>query len=122
MTITLAAPMGKVITEAGRVDVKILARQIDVTVPTIARVLGKSAKFLNSHPTAPSLQRRALQVVDRVNELAHVLGGVPFAIAFLKTPTKELGERSPLDVLMTDDNGFQAGLSHIDSFLMMDPD
>jgi hypothetical protein len=114
--------MGKVITDEGRVDVKILARQIDVTVPTIAKLLGKSPKFLNSHPTAPSFQPRALQIVDRVNELAHALGGVPFAIAFLKTPTKELGEKSPLDLLKTDENGFQAGLNYIDSFLMMDPD
>jgi hypothetical protein len=70
----------------------------------------------------PSFQPRTLEFVDRLNELAHALGGVPFATEFLKTSTQELGEKSPLDLLNTDENGFQVGLSYIESFLMMDPD
>jgi hypothetical protein len=70
----------------------------------------------------PSFQPRALEIADRLNELANALGGVPFAATFLKTRTRELGEKSPLDLLNADENGFQVGLSYVDSFLMMDPD
>ena len=122
MAIAARTPMSDILTDAGRVDVKRLAREIDVTIPTLAKVLGKTANFLNAHPDAPSLQPRALQIANRVNELAGELGGLRFAVAFLKTPTRELGERSPLEVLANGESGYQAALSMIDSFLAMDPD
>jgi hypothetical protein len=123
MAITLTAPLGNVITDEGRVDVKSLARSIDVTVPSIARTLHKSARYLHDHPTARSVQPRALQLVDRVNTLAGELGGLKFALAWLKTPTPELGGRSAMDLITSgEDRDFEVALGHIDSFLMADPD
>jgi hypothetical protein len=66
----LLAALGSVLTAQGRVDVKALARELDVTLPVLARTLGKSPQFLREYPTAPSVQPRALQLVDRVNEIA----------------------------------------------------
>jgi hypothetical protein len=122
MALALNAPLGGVITDEGRVDAKALARQIDVSVPTIARVLGKSPRFLNDYPTAKSAQRRALTLVDRVNDLAGELGGLKFAIVWLKTPMRELGGRSALEALAGTDDAFATAIGFIDDFLNAVPD
>jgi uncharacterized protein (DUF2384 family) len=123
MVLTAVAPLNDVITEQGRVDVKSLARTIDVSIPSIARALGLSARYLNGHPTAKSVQPRALQIVSRLSSLAENLGGTKFAVAWLNTPTPELGEKSAIDLITSgDDRGFDVALKHIDSFLMADPD
>jgi hypothetical protein len=119
MAITFTAPIGAVLTQEGRVNVKQLARELDVTLPQIARVLGRSPQFLRERPTAPSVQPRALQIVDRLNSLAGALGGLKFAIAWLKTPSPELGNISALDALAT---RFDVGITHIDGWLTMQPD
>lgn len=123
MTLTASAPLSDVITEGGRVDVKSLARAIDVSMPRIARALHLSARYLNGHPTAKSVQPRALQIVSRLSSLAEQLGGTKFAVAWLNTPTPDLGEKSAIDLITGgDDRGFDVALKHIDSYLMMDPD
>jgi hypothetical protein len=71
MASAMLAPLNAVLTDRGSVDVNALARALDVDLPTLARVLGKSSQFLRKYPTAPSVQLRALQLVDRVNALAH---------------------------------------------------
>jgi hypothetical protein len=116
------APLGGVITEEGRVDAKALARQLDVSVPTIANVLGKSPRLLNDYPTAKSAQRRALTFVDRVNDLAGELGGLKFAIVWLKTPMRDLGGRSALEALEGNDAAFATAIGFIDDFLNAVPD
>jgi hypothetical protein len=122
MALVLNAPLGGVITDEGRVDAKVLAREIDVSVPTIAKLLGKSPRFLNDYPTAKSAQRRALTLVDRVNDLAAELGGLKFAIVWLKTPMRELGDRSAIEVLSGGDDAFAMGIGFIDDYLNAVPD
>jgi hypothetical protein len=122
MVLILNAPLGAVITDEGRVDAKVLAEQIDVTVPTVAKVLGKSARFLREYPSAKSAQRRALSFVDRVNDLAIELGSLKYAIAWLKTPMRELDEKSPIEVLAGDDEAFAIAIGFIDDFLKAVPD
>jgi len=118
MALTLTSPARQRHHDEGRVDVKSLARSIDVTVPSIARTLHKSARYLHDHPTARSVQPRALQLVDRVNTLAGELGGLKFALAWLKTPTPELGGRSAMDLSSAARTAtFEVALGHIDSFL-----
>lgn len=78
----------------------------------MARVLGKSPQFLQKYPTAPSVQLRALQLVDRVNALAHAFGGLRHAITWLKMPVEELGNISALDALQM---RFNVGIAHIDA-------
>ncbi len=123
MVLSATAPLNDVITEGGRVDVKSLARAIDISIPIMARVLGLSARYLNGHPTAKSVQPRALQIASRLSSLAENLGGTKFAVAWLNTPTPELGEKSAIDLITSgDDRGFDVALKHIDSYLMADPD
>jgi len=123
MALTHTAPLGNVISDSGRVDAKRLALSIDVTLPTLARALGKSPRRLHDDPTAKSIQTRALQIVDRVNKLAEDLGGTKFALAWLNLPTAELGGESAMDYLTSgDDRKFAVGLNHIDLYLMMVPD
>ncbi len=122
MGLSLNAPLGAVITDEGRVDVKVLALQIDVSVQTIAKVLGKSARFLNGYPTAKCAQKRALILVDRVNDLADQLGGLKFAVAWLKTPMRGLGGRTALQALEGNDDVFETAIGFIDDFLKAVPD
>lgn len=122
MALLLAPPLAKVVTEEGRVDAKLLSKTIHVSVPTLAKVLGKSPRFLNEYPSAQSFQRRALVLINRVTNLAAELGGLKFALVWLKTPTQELGGRSPLDVLEGDDDAFAIGIGFIDDYLNAVPD
>jgi uncharacterized protein (DUF2384 family) len=123
MALTASAPLNEVITQEGRVDIKSLARAIDVSIPSIARTFGLSARYLNGNPTAKSLQPRALQIVSRLNSLAEVLGGTKFAIAWVNTPTPELGGKSAIQLITSGiDREFDIALQHIDSYLAMDPD
>ncbi len=119
MVITMLAPLNAVLTEHGSIDVNALARDLEVELPTLARVLGKPTQFLQKYPTAPSVQIRALQVVDRVNALAHAFGGLRHAIAWLKMPVEELGNISALDALRM---RFDVGIAHIDGWVAMLPD
>ena len=123
MELSLTAPLGNVITDDGRVNVTSLARSIDVGVPVIARLFGRSARYLHDHPTAKSFQPRALVVVDRINALAQQLGGVKFALMWLNMLTAELGGESAMDLLTSGDaRRFEVAIHHIDSNLKMDPD
>ncbi len=117
--ITMLAPLNAVLTENGSVDVTALARDLEVELATMARVLGKSPQFLQKYPTAPSVQLRALQLVDRVNALAHAFAGLRHAIAWLKMPVEELGNISALDALQM---RFDVGIAHIDRWVAMLPD
>jgi hypothetical protein len=119
MAIAMLAPLNAVFTDQGSVDVNALARELEIDLPTLARVLGKSSQFLRKYPTAPSVQPRALQLADRVNALAHAFGGLKHTIAWLKTPARELGDVSTLDALQV---RFDVGISHIDGWVMMLPD
>jgi uncharacterized protein (DUF2384 family) len=64
-------------------------------------------------------ERTARQLADRVNSSACQLGGLKFAIAWLKTPTRDLGSRSTIDVLKTN---FDVAIIHIDGRLAVTPD
>jgi hypothetical protein len=123
MALTMTDPLSSLITENGRINIKTLAQAIDLTVPKIALALGKSARFLNEHPTAPSVQPRALQLIDRINSLAYLFGGLRFAIAWLKTPTPELGNCSTMDLITAgDDRSFEVALDFIDRRVRLTPD
>jgi hypothetical protein len=123
LPIDLTAPLGNIITNDGRVDVKSLAQKIDLTMPTIAKALGKSVRYLHEKPTARSIQPRALLIVDRVNSLASELGGVNYAVAWLNTPTPELGGKSTMDLITSgEDRSFEVALGFIDSYLTATPD
>jgi Protein of unknown function (DUF2384) len=62
-------------------------------------------------------------VDDLFNELARQLGGVKFALTWLNMPTAELGGESAMDLLTSGDTRrFEVAISHIDSYLTMDPD
>lgn len=122
MALVLNAPLGDVLADDGRVDVTILAGKIGVSVPEIAKVVGKSRSLFRTSPTAKSAQRRALTLVDRINDLAGELGGLKFAIAWIKTPMRQLGNRSTFEVLSGDDRSFALGIGFIDDYINGVPD
>lgn len=121
MPLTLLAPLGSVLTDVGRVDAKKLAHKLDLSIPKLAPALGKSARWLNDNPTAPSIQAPALQIVDALNALADSLGGLKFANAWLKTPTREFG-RTPAEILQKEPHGRATVIALIDAIVNGEPD
>jgi Protein of unknown function (DUF2384) len=122
MTLTALAPLGPVLTDQGRVDVKRLSLELDLPVPALAPALGRSSRWVNEHPTAASLQPAALELVDAINALAESLGGMKFARAWLKTPNAEFAARTPADILRHEKNGRSAVVGLIWAVVTHQPD
>jgi len=122
MVLTAFAPLGKVLTEEGRVNVKQLATELDLTVPMLAFALGRSSRWINEHPTARSLQPAALELVDAVNALAQSLGGMKFARAWFKTPNRDFAGRTPADILRSEPNAREAIVGVIGAIVTHEPD
>lgn len=91
------------ITEEGRVDVKVLARLLDLPLATLAPALGLTRRALDVNPTAPKAQVRARRFLMTMNELAVNLTQKRYALFWLKTPRTEFGRRSPADWLKDGD-------------------
>lgn len=89
----------EVVTDSGRIDLKKLARSLDLTMPELAAVLGAKPRSLNAHPTAKRPQEAAIKLVQMVNDLSDTLQERRFALYWLRTPQTELGGDTPLDWL-----------------------
>lgn len=94
-----AASAVQAIQANGRVNVRDLAREIDVPIDALAGALGKTTRWLNEEPEAASIQPAASRIVLMVNELAEHLGDKRYALFWLKTPQPEFGDQTPTDYL-----------------------
>ncbi|MDB5073253.1 MAG: hypothetical protein JWM87_4364 [Candidatus Eremiobacteraeota bacterium] len=122
MALSALAPLGTVLTDLGRVDIKRLSAELDLPVPALAPALGRSSRWINEHPTAASFQPAALELVDAINALARSLGGMKFARAWLKTPNPQFAQRTPADVLRFETNGRSAVVGLIRGIVTHQPD
>jgi hypothetical protein len=122
MALHALAPLGSVLTDLGRVDIKRLSVELDLSVPALAPALGRSSRWVNEHPTAASLQPAALELVAAINALAQSLGGMKFARAWLKTPNEQFAHRTPADVLRYETNGRSAVVGLIWGIVTHQPD
>lgn len=89
----------EVVSDSGRIDLKKLARSLDLTMPELAPILGSKPRSLNAHPTAKRPQEAAIKLVQMINDLSETLQERRFALYWLRTPQAELGDETPLDWL-----------------------
>ena len=108
------------ITGDGRVDVKKLARLLDLPLATIAPAIGVTQRALNVNPTSVKAQRNAARLLTAMNELARSLLEKRYAIFWLKTPSDVFGGRSPADWLK--DGDLNGVCTHINRLVRRQPD
>ena len=89
-----------VMAEDGRVDAKKLAGAIDVTLTQLAQILEVKPKNLTESPTGRKLQEPAMKLVAMMNDVAEYVQDKRYALYWLRTPRRELGDRTALDCLM----------------------
>jgi hypothetical protein len=104
----------------GRIDLKTLARALDLPLATIARALGLSQRTGKVNSTSPKVQANAAELLTAMNELALSLTDKRFAIFWLKTPYKALGGRTPADWLK--DGDLDGVCSYINRLVRGQPD
>ena len=104
----------------GRIDVKVLARELDLPMATIAPALGLSVRALNANPTSFKAQAKAAKLLAAMNELAVNLLAKRYAILWLKTPQTAFGNRTAADWLHEGD--LDTVCAEIRSFIMNEPD
>jgi len=120
LTLERGALDADVINDAGRIDLQILARTLDLTVPELAAIVHSSARTVNKNPDAKSLQPAAQKLVHFMNDLTSALGERRFAIYWLNTPQRELKDETPLMWLRKGRLDDVAG--YVDAFIRMQPD
>ena len=89
-----------VVTDDGRVDAKMLAAAMDVTLAQLAQILRVKPKNLTESPTSRKIQEPAIKLVGMMNDVADYVREKKFALYWLRTPQRELGDRTPLDWLL----------------------
>ena len=89
-----------VVAAGGRIDAKKLAGAIDVTLADLARILNVKPKCLTESPTSRKIQEPAAKLVTMMNDVADFVQEKKFALYWLRTPQRELGERTALDWLL----------------------
>jgi hypothetical protein len=88
-----------VITDQGRIDVKLLATSLDLPMSTIAPALGLKPRTVNDNPTGASLQPKAAVLLAMANDLAIELGEKRFVVLYLKSPRPEFKGKAAADLL-----------------------
>jgi len=104
----------------GRIDVKALARGLDVPIAVIAPALGVTPRALNANPTSFKAQSKAAKLLAVMNELALNLTEKRYAIFWLKTPYPAFGGNTAADWLRAGD--LDGVCREIRSSIMNEPD
>ena len=99
---TLAVPLPELHSQtSGRIDAGKIAAFLDVPLPKVAAALGASYAAVHKTPDAPSLQqglgpiKRSLTLVSRGTRNRRE------ARIWLNTPHPDLGEKTPLEVILS---------------------
>jgi len=121
---TIKAPLGAftddVTDEQGRVNIKQLARALDLPMTTIAPALGLKPRVLNDNPAGKSFQSNAIILLDMANELAVLLGGKKYVVLYLKTGQPDFKDETPADQLKK--GRLQFMRSYVNDAITMKPD
>jgi hypothetical protein len=89
-----------VISADGRVDAKLLAEALDVTITELAKILDVKPKNLMDLPTARKIQEPASKLLDLMNDVAEYVQEIRYARHWLRTPQRELDDSTVLDWLL----------------------
>jgi hypothetical protein len=89
-----------VISDDGRIDAKKLADALDITLTQLAKIINTKPKTLSESPTSRKIQEPASKLLGMMDDVADYLQEKRFAIYWLHTPQRELGDRTALDWLL----------------------
>jgi hypothetical protein len=120
LTLERGALDAEVINEAGRIDLQVLARVLDLSVPELAAIVHASPRTVNKNPDAKSLQPAAQRLVRFMNDLTTALGERRFAIYWLNTPQRELKDETPLTWMRK--GRLDEVADYVAAFIRMQPD
>lgn len=100
---TFKVPVGAftddVTDDRGRINVRSLARALDLPLSTIAPALAFKVRWLSENPTAQNAQPKAVLLLNAANELAGALGGKKYVVLYLKTAQPDFSGETPADQL-----------------------
>ena len=120
----IKAPLGAFTDEVtdpqGRINIKLLARILDLPMTTIAPALGLKPRVLNENPTGKSFQSKAIILLDMANELASLLGDKKYVVLYLKTAQPDFKDETPADQLK--EGRLQFLRSYVNDAITMKPD
>jgi hypothetical protein len=102
---TATAPLDVPLTElhdprSGRIDAGRVADFLGVALPKVAAAVGASYGAVHKTPAAPSLQKGLGPMKRSLALLSRATRNRREARAWLNTPHPDLGEKTPLDVIL----------------------
>lgn len=101
MTARLRAPLAEVHdAESGRIDARRIADLMGVPLPHVAAAVGASYAAVHKTPDAPALQERLAPIKRALGLLARATRNRRDARAWLNSPHPDLGEKTPLRVML----------------------
>lgn len=108
MATTVAAPTSMITVtlpelykpESGALDAQRLADYLTVPLARLSPALGRKYATVHKSPAAPGLQPALFAIKRSLDLLAGVFGQRSLILAWLKTPHPDLGDRTPLDVIL----------------------
>lgn len=86
---------------SGRLDAKRLAKYLEVPVSTLAAALGKKTAAVHKSPDAASLQGGMAPLARALSILSERLGPAREVRAWLNHPHPDLGDRTPMSVVLS---------------------
>jgi hypothetical protein len=95
---------------SGRLDAAKFAEYLDRPLKQIAEAMGKNYSALHKTPAAPDVQPFLQSVKTSLVILEDVLSNRSAVLAWLNNPHPDLGERTPLDVIL---QGYPDAVKHM---------
>lgn len=86
--------------ETGRLDASQFAEYLKIPLKQLAPALGKSYPALHKTPSAPALQPALRSIKRSLEILEQVFVERPAVLAWLNNPHRDLGRRTPLEVIL----------------------
>ena len=84
----------------GRLDAARVADYLSVPLKQLSETLGRNYSTVHKTPTAPAIQETLRSIKRSLVILEDVLGSRSSALAWLNSPNPDLGQRTPIDVLL----------------------
>lgn len=86
--------------ETGRLDAARVADYLKLPLKQLSEALGRNYSTVHRTPTAPAIQETLRSIKRSLEILEQVLGDKPRVLAWWNSPHVDLGQRTPIQVLL----------------------
>jgi hypothetical protein len=102
VTAELRVPLDELHNPAsGRIDARLVAKFLAVALPQVAAAVGGSYAAVHKTPDAPGLQKKLGPFKQSLALVSRMTRSRREARAWLNTPHPDLGEKTPLEVMLS---------------------